>query len=104
MAALTHIWTLCEAGVGPEPVSNDYQMGVKTTYRAHCQDEYIEIAEDPECEKSISGLIPQRCEVHTHPLPGEAPLNVIHSFPSGDLPLLLSSPDLELSLRPCAKR
>jgi hypothetical protein len=36
--------------------------------------------EDPECEKPISGLIPQRCEVQ---LSGEAPLNVIHSFPSG---------------------
>lgn len=66
------------------PVSDDHPMGVKTTYRAYCQDEYIEIVEDPECEKSLSGLIPQRCEVHTHPLPGEAPLNVIQSFPSGN--------------------
>jgi hypothetical protein len=66
------------------PVSDDHPMGVKTTYRAYCQDEFIEIVEDPECEKSLCGLIPQRCEVHTHPLPGEAPLNVIRSFPSGD--------------------
>lgn len=77
-------WTQSQFNFERVPVSEIYPMGVKTTYRAYCQDEYIEIVEDPKCERSICGLIPQRCEVDTRPLPNEAPLNVVMSFPFGD--------------------
>ena len=35
-----------------------YPHGVRMTYRAYCQDEVIEIIDDPDHE-SITGLIPQ---------------------------------------------
>ncbi len=63
-------------------------MGVKCTYRAYAQADFIEIVEEenfpgPNAE-SICGLIPQEARVKTRPLPCEPQLNVLRSFPIGD--------------------
>jgi hypothetical protein len=67
---------------------NNSPMGVKCTYRAYAQDDFIEIVEEenypgPDAQ-SISGLIPQHCKVRTRPLPSEQPVNILRSFPIGD--------------------
>ena len=77
-------------------VSEAYPLGVKTTYRAYTQNSFIEIVEDERGE-AVCGLIPQECIVKTHPLPGEAPLNILKKFPSADIkpaPFIVGSTEL----------
>jgi hypothetical protein len=93
-------WTQCQFIF--EAVENNplYPMNVKTTYRAYCQDEFVEIVEDQD-KTSICGLIPQLCVTKQRPLPSEAPLNPLKSYPTGQFgpaPFILGSRALVDSL------
>jgi hypothetical protein len=63
-------------------------LGVKCSYRAYVQDEFVEIVEEESFPgpnaTSYSGIIPQLARVKTHPLPGEPVLKVPTAMPSGD--------------------
>jgi hypothetical protein len=66
-------------------ISDEYPIGVKSTYRSYTQDSYIEIVETDDPELSVSGLNPQECLVRARPLAGEAPLNILKRLPSSNI-------------------
>ena len=81
-------WSQLQIIIEKVEVSNQTPLGVKTTYRAYVEDEYVEIVQDigtTNAHRSVCGLIPQLCKVRTHPLPGEPHLNWLHKIPDGDI-------------------